>query len=321
MSKPKQPIAIYYEHPHWFLPLFAELERRGTPFVKINAAQHHFDPSQLNGEGNYSLVFNRMSPSAYRRGHGQGIFYTLYYLDHLEQRGKRIVNGQKAFRYETSKALQLSLLESLRLPYPKSRVINSAVDAVVASNGLRFPVVVKPNIGGSGAGVAKFDTCEQLEEAANAGKLDLGLDTTALVQEFIPARGGHIVRVEVVGCKFLYGIKVHLTGETFDLCPADICRTAGGQDLTRAACPLDAPKTGLRVEGYTPPDDIIHAVERIMQEARIEVGGVEYIIDDRDGQLYFYDINALSNFVADGPKVVGFDPFVRLVDFLEKEAA
>ena len=49
MSKPKQPIAIYYEHPHWFLPLFAELERRGTPFVKINAAQHHFDPSQLNG--------------------------------------------------------------------------------------------------------------------------------------------------------------------------------------------------------------------------------------------------------------------------------
>ncbi len=321
MSKLKQPIAIYYEHPHWFLPLFAELERRGTPFVKINAAQHHFDPSQLNGEGNYSLVFNRMSPSAYRRGHGQAIFYTLYYLDHLEQRGKRIVNGQKAFRFETSKALQLSLLESLRLPYPKSRVINNQADAVEASRGLRFPIVVKPNIGGSGAGVTKFDTRQQLEEAANAGKLDLGLDTTALVQEFIPARGGHIVRVEVVGCKFLYGIKVHLTGETFDLCPADICRTTGGQDLARAACPVDAPKTGLRVEGFTPPDDIIHAVERIMQEARIEVGGVEYIIDDRDGQLYFYDINALSNFVADGPKVVGFDPFVRLVDFLEKEAA
>jgi len=321
MSKSQQPIAIYYEHPHWFLPLFAELERRGTPFVKINAAQHHFDPSQLNGEGSYSLVFNRMSPSAYRRGHGQGIFYTLYYLDHLEQRGKRIINGQKAFRYETSKALQLSLLESLRLPYPKSRVINNPADAVAASQGLRFPIVVKPNIGGSGAGVAKFDTRQQLEEGANAGKLDLGLDTTALVQEFIPARGNHIVRVEVVGCKFLYGIKVHLTGETFDLCPADICRTTGGQDLARAACPVDAPKTGLRVEGYTPPDDIIHAVERIMQEARIEVGGVEYIIDDRDGQLYFYDINALSNFVADGPKVVGFDPFVRLVDFLEKEAA
>jgi hypothetical protein len=321
MSKLKQPIAIYYEHPHWFVPLFKELERRGVPFVRIDAAQHHFDPAQLNGEGGYSLVFNRMSPSAYRRGHGQAIFYTLYYLDHLEQRGKRIVNGQKAFRYETSKALQLSLLESLGLPYPKSRVINTQADAVKASDGLRFPIVVKPNIGGSGAGVTRFNTRQDLEEAANAGTLDLGLDSTALVQEFIPARDGHIVRVEVVGGKFLYGIKVHLTGETFDLCPADICKTTGGQELARAACPVDAPKTGLRVEGYTPPDEIIQQVERIMQEARIEVGGVEYIVDDRDGRLYFYDINALSNFVADGPKVVGFDPFVRLVDYLEREAA
>ena len=160
-----------------------------------------------------------------------------------------------------------------------------------------------------------------MEEAANSGQLDLGLDTTGLVQEFIPARGGHIVRVEVVGCRYLYGIKVHLTGETFDLCPADICRTTGGQELARAACPVDAPKTGLRVEGYTPSDENIRAVERIMRTARIEVGGVEYIVDDRDGQLYFYDINALSNFVADGPKVVGFDPFHALVDYLEREAA
>ncbi len=290
MSTLKQPIGIYYEHPHWFLPLFAELERRGTPFKKINAAQHHFDPAQLNGEGGYSLLFNRMSPSAYRRGHGQAIFYTLYYLAHLEQRGKRIVNGQKAFRYETSKALQLSLLESLQLPYPRSRVINTSADALDASRGLRFPVVVKPNVGGSGAGIVRFNTKKDLEEAARAGSLDLGLDSTALVQEYIPARGGHIVRVEVVGTKFLYGIKVHLSGDTFDLCPADICKTTGGQELQRAACPVDAPKTGLRVEGYTPPDEIIHSVERIMQEAGIEVGGVEYIVDDRDGRLYFYDV-------------------------------
>jgi hypothetical protein len=320
MPKVKQPIAIYYEHPHWFDRLFSELERRGDPYVRVNAAQHHFDPARLNGEGNYSLVFNRMSPSAYRRGHGQGIFYTLYYLEHLEQRGRRVVNGHKAFRYETSKALQLSLLEMLGLPYPKTRVINSPADAVKASRGLRWPIVVKPNIGGSGAGVRRFNNVQELSDAAGSGSLDLGLDTTALVQEFIPARGGHIVRVEVVGCRYLYGIKVHLTGETFDLCPADICRTTAGQDLG-IACPVEAPKAGLRVEGYTPPDDVIRSVERIMRAAEIEVGGVEYIVDDRDGQLYFYDINALSNFVSDGPKVIGFDPFVPLVDFLEKEAA
>ena len=59
--------------------------------------------------------------------------------------------------------------------------------------------------------------------------------------------------------------------------------------------------------------------ERIMAAAGIEVGGVEYLIDDRDGTLRYYDVNALSNFVADGRRVIGFDPFERLVDWLEAE--
>jgi hypothetical protein len=50
------------------------------------------------------------------------------------------------------------------------------------------------------------------------------------------------------------------------------------------------------------------------------LGGVEFMVDDRDGRRVYYDINALSNFVADGPKVVGFDPFARLADWLEAEA-
>ena len=53
----------------------------------------------------------------------------------------------------------------------------------------------------------------------------------------------------------------------------------------------------------------------------IEIGGVEYMTDDRDGQRYYYDNNALSNFVADGKNVLGFDPFAKLVDWLEAEAA
>jgi hypothetical protein len=44
------------------------------------------------------------------------------------------------------------------------------------------------------------------------------------------------------------------------------------------------------------------------------------MIDDRDGQRYYYDINALSNFVADAPNVVGLDPWVPLVDYLEQRA-
>jgi hypothetical protein len=318
MTRRPRPIAIYHEHPDWFRPLFAELDRRGVPYVRIDARRHQYDTASKDGE--FALVFNRMSPSAYLRGHGQGIFYTLSYLAHLEQLGVRVINGVRAFTVEISKALQLSLLESLGLPYPCTRVINHPSEAVAAAHHLRFPVVLKPNIGGSGAGVARFDRPEELGRAAAEGRLHLGIDHTALVQEHIPARGGHITRVEVLNGKFLYAIRVFLSGEDYNLCPADICQTTGGVELQRAACPAEAPKTGLKVEGYTPPSEIIAQAERIMQAAGIEVGGVEYILDDRDGRLLYYDINALSNFVADAPRVVGFDPYAPLADYLIQEA-
>lgn len=306
-------LAVYYEHPEWFRPLFAELDRRAVPFVALDATRHTYDPREI--EIPYAVVFNRMSPSAYLRGHGHGIFYTQQYLNHLENAGVHVINGQKAFALEISKARQLSLLDSLLLPYPRARVINSASLAVSAAEGLRFPIVVKANIGGSGAGIVRFDSRNDLINAVENKQLNLGIDQTALVQEFIPARGGHITRVETLGGKYLYAIKVFTTGETFNLCPADICQTTDGVEPARA----DAPRAGLRVERFEPPPDVIRSVERIVQAAEIDVGGVEYIVDDRDGSLFYYDINALSNFVADAQRVLRFDPHVKLVDFLEKE--
>ena len=155
--------------------------------------------------------------------------------------------------------------------------------------------------------------------AVFSGGLELGPDHTALVQEFIPAQEGRITRVEVLGGKFLYAIRVYSSGETFNLCPADVCQTTGGAELVRSACPVDAPRNGLRVEGYDPPAEIARQVERIAAACGIDVGGIEYTIDDRTGRLYYYDINALSNFVADAPRVVGFDAFARLADYLEQE--
>jgi len=114
----------------------------------------------------------------------------------------------------------------------------------------------------------------------------------------------------------LYAINVFPAVGSFDLCPADACQTTTGVELVRGACAVDAPKSGLRVEGTTPPREIIEQVELIAREARLDVGGIEYLVDDRDGKHYFYDVNALSNFVADAQNVVGFDPFVNLVEYL-----
>ena len=318
----KQPVlAIYHEHPDWFRPLFAELDRRGIPYVRLDAREpFSYDPAEAHRS--FDVFFNRMSPSAYLRGGGSAIRHTLNFLSHLEHLGTRVINGSETFTYEISKALQLTLLAQLGLAAPRSRVIHRGADAPAAARGLRFPVVVKANIGGSGAGIVRYDSAEDLQAAADADYIEMGLDDVALVQEYIPARDGHITRVETLGGRYLYAIDVFPEAGSFDLCPADACQTKDGADLARSAtsaCPVDAPRRGLRVEAATPEPEVIEACERIAQASKLDVGGIESMVDDRDGTRVYYDINALSNFVADAPRVIGFDPHARLVDFLESQ--
>lgn len=306
-------IVVYYEHPAWFERLFAELERRGLPYRKQLATEHVLDPAR---PAENELVFNRMSASAYTRDHGDAIAYSLDVLVDLELRGVPVINGSRAYSFEISKSRQLSLLASLGLASPATRVIHRADQAAEAARGLRFPIVFKPNIGGRGAGVVRFDDRQVLADVAASGALDLGPDGVALLQEYVPKRDGKITRVEVLDGHYLYAIDVTTSAETFDLCPADICRVpvAVGE-----VC-LTAPAPTVTATKADPPADAIADAERIMRAAEIDIGGVEFLVDDRDGRRLFYDINALSNFVANPVETVGFDPWERLGDYLESRA-
>ena len=308
-------LGILYEHPEWFELLFTELDRRGIGFDKIPAERLLFDPEALVP---YRLVINRMSPSAWKRDHGNAIFAVRDYLAHLEDRGVGVINGSYAYSIEISKTRQLDLFRRAGVSYPRARVIDHPFRAAEAATGLTFPVVVKPNIGGSGAGIIRFDSIEQLR----AADFDLGVDHTALVQEFLPARGGSIVRVEVLDGRFLYAIRIFPDFTSFNLCPADICQVdpAASQDL--GVCPAESPvKKKLRIERADPPAEAIDGALRLAALARRDVGGIEYLIDDRTGAISFYDINALSNFVTDAVNIVGFDPTARFVDYIERRLA
>ncbi|MGI8955905.1 MAG: hypothetical protein ACR2II_03190 [Chthoniobacterales bacterium] len=57
-----------------------------------------------------------------------------------------------------------------------------------------FPLSIKPNVGRRGAGIVRVNSMAELESAIARQEIDLGVDHTALMQEFIPARGGHITR-------------------------------------------------------------------------------------------------------------------------------
>ena len=157
------PIAVLYEHPTWFAPLFDALEKREIPFEKLFVPEHTFDPSQQ--ETTNTVIVNRMSAQPSDQSHPQIVLYVKQYLAYLERIGARVINGYHSYEIGTSKALQTALLHALGLRYPRTQVIHSAAQALRAGEEVGYPVLFKPNIGGSGSGIQKFTSQQELKEA------------------------------------------------------------------------------------------------------------------------------------------------------------
>jgi hypothetical protein len=314
------PIAILDEHPEWSSRLIAELESRRLPYERIDHSNHAYDPRDR--EPRYSVIVNRTSPSSATRGHKGVLFYAEALLNHYASLGVPVINPVAAYRSEKSKALQLDLLERVGARYPRAVVVNHPDKILKALDQIGFPLVIKPNIGGSGAGIVRFDSRDELE--AGLSGLDLGPDGTVLVQEYLESDEGAIVRVEVMDGEYLYAIRIVREAQAgFNLCPADICQIPGETPAPAAtpleACPVSA-KPGLTVTRFDAPREAIDTVLRLTRAASIDIGGVEYLVARRDGQIYYYDINATSNFVANAPEVLGFDPTARFADYIIRVA-
>ena len=311
------PIAVLYENDAWMAPLFSALENEDAPFVRVFANDLTFDPA--GPAPDWSLLVNRVSPSSYLRGHAPSIRVARDFLPYLETRGVPVVNGSRAFALETSKARQLVLLADLGIRAPAARVVTDVAQVHEAAKGLRYPLIVKPNVGGSGALMRRFDSADELATAL--AEIDLGPDGTGIVQEFIESGDGTIRRVEFLGGDHLYAIKItNESSRDFNLCPADICQVPAAPDEFDN-CVVDAPvKRALRIERFDEPDQIVRDVLRIASAGGLDVGGIEYLVAARDGLPYVYDINALSNFVTDASALVGFDPHARFARWLVARA-
>jgi len=313
-----KPIAIFYEHPDWFKPLFAELDSRSIDYAKIHLNGHLFDPCV--DAFPYSLVVNRVSayPSTVSAPHV--VLYVKQYLAYLEGIGTPVINGWRSYEVGTSKALQMQIFSKLGLNSPKSLAIHHAAQAVDAAEKLQFPVLIKPNVGGSGAGITLFKTREELVRSVDAGEIDLGIDRVALIQEYLKPKDDCIYRVEVLNDAFLYAIRLPVLAENFNYCPADGC------NIDRFDyCPVggssggDTDSGASGITAFVPELEVIEKVRQAVAAAGTDIGGVEYLINAADDQLYFYDINPLSNFVANATQVVGFDPVPRFVDFIVRQ--
>jgi hypothetical protein len=293
-------LAVFYEHPQWFEALFATLDRRGLDWVPISIQDHTFDPADSAPPA--PVVLNRLAMSSFLRQEEHALFYSLAALDHWRMLGARVINGPGVLAYDTNKARQMSLFRAAGLEIPETRVAHRREDVVRLAREVGYPVMVKVNVGGSGAGMIRYEDEAELAAAVADKLTPVGVDGVALVQAYVPARDARVLRCEVLDGKLFYALALDGAGSTFDLCPADVCM-------------VDKPT--ITISEFRPPPEIVRAVERLAAMSGMDVGGIEYMVDDRDGRPKFYDLNAMSNFVAKPLEVLGWDPHERFVDWLE----
>ncbi len=306
-------LVVLFEHPEWQRPLFDALSRRGIEFTPFDLKRGVFDVDQVPKARVY---FNQASPSAYVRGNERAVPFALSFMRSLEIAGARVLNGSPAFLLELSKSAQGSLLKSLGIDHPASLAFND-VDAACAA-WKRWPALLKPEQGGSGARMYLLNSEEEFRRLLRDQPGLWAPDNLLLLQEHFPVDASKgIVRMEFLGGELLYAMRVVSHG-AFNLCPSETCNPVDGSE---GACEVPAVVPVKPVEFFpykAVPKEAVEAGKRIMKAGGLDVGGIEYL-ESADGRLIFYDINANSNLRAPIAKEFGFDPFERVVDYLQAQ--
>jgi len=307
-------LIVLHEHPEWQKPLFGALERRGVSFAACDlrrAAFSNVTPPAAR------LYFNQASPSAYVRGNARAVPFALAFMRTLELQGARVLNGAGVFALELSKSAQATLLGTLGIDTPRSLTFNDASALRAHAAEIRWPALLKPDQGGSGARIQVVESLDEVDAIFDRDPSVWLPDNLFLLQEYLPHDPDQgIVRLEFLDGELLYAMRVKTHGR-FNLCPSPVCNPDDGDGVCDVPAPIAAPP----VEFYPYPEVPSAAVataKRIVQAARLDVGGIEYL-DTVDGRRVFYDINANSNLRPSVAAAFGFDPFDRVVDYLVRK--
>ena len=301
-------IAILYENDAWLSDLFEALAARDVPFTAIR-----MDDAAvlLERPPSFGVVFNRVSPSSYLRGHGPAITCASSLMKILEAHGHRVINGSMSFSVETSKIAQLLLLRRLGMTTPATIMFNSVGRIGALARGFPFPALLKPDCGGSGAYIRRARSYEHLMSLLGTERDLFGPNHLLLLQAEFACGDKTIVRTEFIDGELVYAMRVR-PRNTFNLCPAECCHR-------QAADPSSSEEPSVQFEAYPDiPAAAVAEARRIVKAARLDVGGVEYA-ELEDGTRSFYDINATSVYRPEIGARVGVDASGMLAAFLQRE--
>ena len=298
---PSPDLVVIHEHPEWQKPLFAALERRGVPYGAFNVTQAGFSNDELPQA---RLYFNQASPSAYIRGNTRAVPLAMAFMRSMQLRGARVLNGADVFALELSKSAQATLLRALGVDTPFSITFNETSALRRYEKDLRWPMLLKPDQGGSGARIQLVNSLDEVDAIFRNDPSVWQPDNLFLLQEYLPHDAEHgIIRLEFVGGELLYAMRV-VTHGRFNLCPSPVCNPDEGDRACEVPLPVAAPPVEFYPYKEVPPD-AVRTATRIVQAAKLDVGGIEYL-ETPGGRRVFYDVNANSNLRPSVAAAFGF---------------
>lgn len=282
-------IYVIHENAVWVEPLrtaFAELD---LPYEEWFLNEGLLDLSSAPPEG---VFYNRMSASSHSRGHRYAPEYTAGVLAWLESHGRRVVNNSRALQLEVSKIGQYAALANygIRTPYTIAAVGHDNI--IAAAGKMHGSFITKHNRAGKGLGVHLFHSVDALKNHVESPEFEDSIDGITLIQEYIRSPEPYITRVEFIGGRFLYAVRVD-TSLGFELCPADVCQVGDAFCPVGETAPVPAAPRFQIIEGFNNP--IIERYRRFIGDNGIGISGIEFITDSR-GEIYTYDVNTNTNY-------------------------
>lgn len=309
-------IYVIHENDAWVEPLRAAFAEQHLPFEEWFLSEGLLDLAAAPPQG---VFYNRMSASSHTRGHRYAAEYTGGVLAWLEAHGRRVVNDGRALQLEISKLAQYAALARHGIRTPRTFGAVGRANLITAARRMSGPFITKHNRAGKGLGVHLFQTAAALERHLDSAAFEDSVDGVTLIQEYIEAPEPCITRVEFVGGRFLYAVRVD-TSQGFELCPADVCAVGDAfcpaGEATAPSAPAAAAPRFRVIEGFRHP--IVERYRKFIADNGIGIAGIEFITD-RAGEIYTYDVNTNTNYNSDAEAVAGIYGMRAIASYLGGE--
>ena len=299
-------IIILHDNNEWLKPIEESFKKYGLDYEEFDLQHGLIDLDKVPED---AIFFNRVSPSSHLRDRPYAIEHALNFLKLAELHGRKIINGVNSVYLELNKFAQYLSLQKSGAKIPKTIAAIDKHDILEAARQIEYPLIIKPNRGGSGDGVEIF-----YEEAALKIHLQtnfkISQDGITLVQKYIKPKNDVITRVEFINKELLYAVKITVSGD-FHLCPADACQ------IDTKHCAIDSENQDKFVIDKNFDHPILEKYKDFFTREKYDIGAIEFVEDEND-EIYSYDVNSNTNYNCKAQAKAGISGHDILVERLFK---